>query len=79
MHVHVDVCCGVRGGQPEHSTARPSWHPMGPAKEKPLVSRLGELQEESDGIVVCVLPSGTVLLVLLGPATSGVIERRIIN
>lgn len=52
---------------------------MGPAKEKPLVSRLGELQEESDGIVVCVLPSGTVLLVLLGPATSGVIERRIIN
>lgn len=56
MHVHVDVCCGVRGGQPEHSTARPSWHPMGPAKEKPLVSRLGELQEESDGIVVCVLP-----------------------
>lgn len=52
---------------------------MGPAKEKPLVSRLGELQEESDGIVVCVLPSGTVLLVLLVPATSGVIERRIIN
>lgn len=65
--------------QPEHTAARPSRHPGGLAKEKRLVSRLGVLEEESDGIVVCVLPSGTVLLELLGPAASGVIERRIIN